>query len=84
MYCAQALYSELVLVSSALVAQLTTDSESPSELSLMGGTRGMHGLTLDNSPNSDLADSGDTGVLLEIRLLKEGRRGICGSAVAVG
>ena len=44
----------------------------------------MHGLTLDNSPNSDLADSGDTGVLLEIRLLKEGRRGICGSAVAVG
>ena len=43
---------------------------------------GTHGLTIDNSPNSDLAASGDTGPLLEIRLLEEGGSGICVDAVA--
>ena len=54
------------------------------ELSLILGTRGRHGLTINNSPNSELSDSGDTGPLLEICLLGEGGSGIYGSAVAVG
>ena len=60
------------------------EAESPSELSLFGGTKGKHGLTIYNSPNSKLADSGDTGPLLKIRLLEEGGRGICGAAVYGG
>ena len=50
----------------------------------MGRTSGRHGLTIDNSPNSKLSDSGDTGPLLEISILEEGGRGICGSVVAGG
>ena len=50
----------------------------------MGGTRGNNRLTIDNSPNSELAGSGDTGPLLEISLLEEDGRGICGSEVAGG
>ena len=49
----------------------------------MGGNRGKYGLTIDNPPNSEISDSGDTGLLLEIRFLEEGGRGICGSAVAI-
>ena len=60
------------------------DAGSPSELSLVGGRRGSHGLTINNSPNSDLSDSGETGLLLEIRILEEGERRICGAAVAGG
>ena len=56
--------------------------ESPSELSLLGGTRVRHGLNMYIYPNSELADSGDTGPLLEIRLLEEGGSGICVDAVA--
>ena len=48
----------------------------------MVGTREHHELTINNYPNSELADSGDTGSLLEICLLEEGRSGICGAAVA--
>ena len=50
----------------------------------MGGTRGKKELIIDNSPNIKLADSGDTGLLIEIRLLDEGGNGIYGSAVAGG
>ena len=60
------------------------DVESPSELSLLGGTRGKHGLTINNYLNRELAESGDTGPLLEIRLLEEGGSRICGSAVDGG
>ena len=35
-------------------------------------------------PNSELEDSGDTYLMLEIRLLEEGVSGIFGAAVAVG
>ena len=55
--------------------------ESPLEISLVGGTRGYHELTMNNSPNSNLYNSGDTGPLLEIRLLEEGGIGICGAIV---
>ena len=41
-------------------------------MSLLGGTREKKGSIINNSPNSKLADSGDTGPLLEIRLLEEG------------
>ena len=50
----------------------------------MGGTRGRHGLTIFNYPNSELYNSGDTGPLLEIRLLEVGGRGICGESVYDG
>ena len=50
----------------------------------MGGTRVSHGLTIDNSLDSEIADSGNTGPLLEIRFLEEVGRGICGSEVAGG
>ena len=60
------------------------EAESPSELSLFGGTKGKHGLTIYNSPNIELSDSGDAGPLLDIRFLEEGGRGICGSAVTGG
>ena len=56
--------------------------ESPLEMSLVGGTRGQNGLTINISPNRELADSGDTSPLLEIRLLEEGGSVICVSAVA--
>ena len=58
--------------------------ESPLELSSVEGTRGMNGLTIYNNPNSNLANSWDTGPLLEIRLLEGGGRGICGAAVYGG
>ena len=60
------------------------DVESPSELLLLGGTRVMHELTIDNTPNTKLVVSRDTGPLLEIRLLEEGGRGISGAAVTGG
>ena len=50
----------------------------------MGRNRGRHGLTIDNYPNSELSDSGNTGPLLEIRLLEEGGSVICGAAVDGG
>ena len=50
----------------------------------MGGTRVIHGLTMDNSPNSELANSWYTGPLLKIIFLEEVGRGVCGSAVAKG
>ena len=50
----------------------------------MEGTMVQQGLIIKNSPNSELSDSGDTGPLLEIRLLEEGVSGICGAAVAGG
>ena len=40
------------------------DVDSPLEQSLLVGTRGRHGLTMDNYTNSELANSGDTGPLL--------------------
>ena len=58
------------------------DAESPSELSLLGGTSGRHGLTIDNSPNRKLSNRGDAGLLLGIRLLEKYVKGICGAAVA--
>ena len=61
---------------------LRPESDSPSELSLVGGTSGRHGLTIENYQNSELADSGNTGPLIEIRLLEEGGKGTCGAAVA--
>ena len=62
----------------------TPDVDSPLEMSFLGGTRGQKGLIINNSPNRKLYDSGDTGPLLEIRLIEEGRRGIGGAAVAGG
>ena len=50
----------------------------------MGRNRGRHGLTIDNSPNSNLANSADTGPLLKICFWDEGGRRMCGSAVAGG
>ena len=58
--------------------------ESPSWMLLVGGTRGKKGLIINNSPTSELADSSDTDLLLEIILLEEGGSGICGAAVAGG
>ena len=58
------------------------EAESPSELLLVVGTSRRHGSTIDNYPNSKLSDSEDTGPLLEISLLEEGRRGVCGASVA--
>ena len=43
--------------------------ESPSYISVVGVTRGKKVLFINNSPNSELADSGDTGLLLEKILL---------------
>ena len=60
------------------------DLECPLEISLLVGTRVQHELMINNSPNSELSDGGDTGPLLEICLLGEGGSGIYGSAVAVG
>ena len=60
------------------------DVESPSEMSLVVGTRGKQGLILNNYPNSELSDSGDTVSLLKIRLLEEGGSVICGAAVDGG
>ena len=57
---------------------------SSQERQFWGRNRGRHGLTIDNSPNRDFANSEDTGPLIEILFLEEGRRGICGSAVAGG
>ena len=51
-------------------------------MSLVGGTRGQQGLIINNYPNRELTDSGDTDYLLESCLLEEGGSGICGSAVA--
>ena len=50
----------------------------------MGGTRGKKDLIINNYPNSKLDESGDTGLLLEIRLLEEGGSGICGAELASG
>ena len=50
----------------------------------MGGTRGKKGLTINNYSISGLADGGNTGLMLEIRLLDEGGSGICGAAVTGG
>ena len=47
-------------------------------MSLVGGNRGQQGLIKNNSPNNKLADSGDTGPMIE------GGIEICGSAVAGG
>ena len=58
------------------------DAESLSEMSLVGGARGHHELTVNNSPNSELCDSRETGTLLEICLMEEGGSGICGAAMA--
>ena len=45
---------------------------SPLEMSLVGGTSKQKGLIINNSQNSELADSRDTGPMLKIRLLEEG------------
>ena len=50
----------------------------------MVGTRVKHRLIINNSPNSNLFNSRDTGPLLEIFLLEEGGSRICESAVASG
>ena len=42
------------------------EEESTSELFFVGRNRERHGLTTDNSPNRDIANSEDTGPLLEI------------------
>ena len=55
--------------------------ESPSDISLVGGTRGQQGLIINNSPNREISESGDTCPLLEINLLEEGGNVICGAAV---
>ena len=47
----------------------------------MGGNRGEKGLIINNSPNSELSDSRDTGPLLEIRLMEESGSRICGAEV---
>ena len=56
--------------------------ESPSNISLVGGTRVQHRLSINNSSNSELANSRDTVLLLDISLFKKGGSGICGAAVA--
>ena len=61
-----------------------TEAEYSSELSLVGETRERHGLTINNSPNSKLDDSGNTGMLPEIRFFKEIGSEICVSAVTGG
>ena len=61
-----------------------TGAESPSEMSLVVGTRYKRELIINNYPNIELAARGDTGPLLEIILLEEGGSGMCGSEVAVG
>ena len=60
------------------------DVDSPLEISLVGGTMGKKSLIINNSPNSELADSSYTGPLLEIRFLEEGGSGICRATVAGG
>ena len=60
------------------------DVESPSEMSLVGGTRGQKGLTIHNYPNINITDSRDKGPLLEISLPEEGGSGIRGAALAGG
>ena len=59
-------------------------AESRSDMSLLGGTRETKKLTINNHSNSKLADSGDTGPLLETSFLKEAGSGICGAAMAGG
>ena len=56
--------------------------ESPSEMSLVGGTRGHKSLIINNSPDIKLSVSRDTGLVLKISLLGEGGSGIFGAAVA--
>ena len=56
--------------------------ESPSKMSLVGGTRGKKELIINNYPNSDISDGGDTGLLLGINLLEDDGSGICGATVA--
>ena len=58
--------------------------ESPSEMSLVRGTRRKKVLILNNSQNSELSDSGNTGPLLNICLLEEGESGLFGATVAGG
>ena len=58
-------------------------AESPLYISLVGGNRGYKELIINNCPNAKRPDRGDTGPLLEVRLMEEGGSGICGSAVAV-
>ena len=53
-------------------------------MSLLGGTRDKKGSIINNSPNSKLDDSGNTGMLPEIRFLKEIGSEICVSAVTGG
>ena len=60
------------------------DVEYPSEISLVGGTRGKKGLIMNNSPNSEHAVRGNTGPMLETCLLEESGSGICGAAVDYG
>ena len=60
------------------------DLECPLEISLLVGTRVQHEVTINNSPNSELSDGGDTGPLLEISLLEDVGSGICGAVVAGG
>ena len=50
----------------------------------MGGTRLKKEVIINNSPNSELADSRKTGPLLEIHFIEEGGSGIFGSAVSYG
>ena len=61
-----------------------TDSESILEMSLVGGTRNQKESIINNSPNSELVDSGKTCLMIEICLLEEGRSGICEATVAGG
>ena len=56
--------------------------ESPSKMSLVGGTRGQKELVINNYLNSDIYDGGDTGLLLGINLLEDDGSGICGATVA--
>ena len=55
--------------------------ESLLEMSLVGRNRRRHGLTINNYPNRELYDSGDTCPLLGISILEEGGGGIFGSEV---
>ena len=49
----------------------TTGAESLLEVSLVVGTRVKKELIINNSPNSELADSRDTGPLLEISFMEK-------------
>ena len=48
----------------------------------MGGTRVNKELIINNSPNNELADSRDTGPLLEIHFMEESGSGVFGSAMS--